>query len=396
MAPTKRRSGGKQTTKYTPTQSSHPPEYYVQSAETLIAQSDYSLAQKTLLVGLKAHPNDNSDMRLLLGVVEMELGDFPAAKQVLETLIPPSPTAPSLPSLDAYFYLAQFNEDPRAALRLYQSGVDLVVKALKGKGPALAGPDLSEDDLKKKAAKALTAMVGIWMTDLWQPEAEQQCETLLSHAQELDADNPEVLRTLASVRISQQRNDEARLLAERSWAGWKDLDPADINAPSTEDRLSLAKLFLELEAYPLSFAGVQSVLADNDQDVEAWYLQGLGYWEISNALAAGKVVAGVKETTTSREVMQIARNCLGTCKELMVGQNYPDDELRQQAEALILEMEKKGFRQTIDPDAALEAQLNMLEAAGEGDGDEDEDEWEDVDHEFEGIDDGHTDDIDMS
>ena len=78
----------------------------------------------------------------------------------------------------------------------------------------------------------------------------------------------------------------------------------------------------------------------------------------------------------------------------MAGQNYPDDELRHQAEALILEMEGQGFHQTIDPDATLEAQLSMLEAAGEGDGDEDE--WEDVDDEFEGIDDGQIDDIEMS
>ncbi|KAG8985581.1 hypothetical protein FRB94_003645 [Tulasnella sp. JGI-2019a] len=397
MAPTKRRNGGKKPTKVTQVPPSHPPEHYVQGADALIAQSEYPLAQQTLLNGLKIFPV-HAEMSLLLGVVEMELGNFAAARQVLNTLIPPSTSAPSPPSLDAYFYLGQLHEDPRAALGLYQSGVELVVKTLKGKGPALAGPDVSEDHLKKKAVKALTAMVSIWMTDLcFEPEAEQQCETLLSHAQELDPDNPEVLRTLASVRISQQRNDEARVLVERSWVGWKDLEPGDINAPSTDDRLALAKLFLELEVYASSLAVIQSVLADNDQEAEAWYLQGLGYWEISNAVAAGKAVVGVKEMTW-REIMQVARNCLGTCKELLEGQNHLDDELRQQTADLILEMEKQGFHYTIDPDAQLEAQMNMLEAAREGGDDED---WEDVDEGFEGIEDdevsaNQTGDVEMS
>lgn len=82
--------------------------------------------------------------------------------------------------------------------------------------------------------------------------------------------------------------------------------------------------------------------------------------------------------------------------KLLIGQKHPDDELRQQTIDLIQEMEKQGFRQTIDPDAALEAQMNMLEAAGEGD----REEWEDVDEEFEGIEDeastGQTNDIEMS
>jgi cytochrome c-type biogenesis protein CcmH/NrfG len=56
------------------------------------------------------------------------------------------------------------------------------------------------------------------------PEAEQTCEDLLTKAQQVDPGNTEALQALASVRMSQQRPDDAKQCLERSWATWKDLD----------------------------------------------------------------------------------------------------------------------------------------------------------------------------
>jgi len=47
---------------------------------------------------------------------------------------------------------------------------------------------------------------------------------LIDLALETDKNNAEALQTLASVRLSQQRSDEARECLERAWSGWKDLD----------------------------------------------------------------------------------------------------------------------------------------------------------------------------
>lgn len=55
--------------------------------------------------------------------------------------------------------------------------------------------------------------------------AEETCERLINLALETDKDNAEALQTLASVRLSQQRPDEARQCLERAWSSWKDLDP---------------------------------------------------------------------------------------------------------------------------------------------------------------------------
>lgn len=56
------------------------------------------------------------------------------------------------------------------------------------------------------------------------PEAENTCERLINLALEVDGNSVEGLQTLASVRLSQQRTDEARQCLERAWSGWKDLD----------------------------------------------------------------------------------------------------------------------------------------------------------------------------
>jgi hypothetical protein len=56
------------------------------------------------------------------------------------------------------------------------------------------------------------------------PAAETTCERLISLALETDENNVEALQTLASVRLSQQRPDEARQYLEKAWNGWKDLD----------------------------------------------------------------------------------------------------------------------------------------------------------------------------
>ena len=57
------------------------------------------------------------------------------------------------------------------------------------------------------------------------PAAEVTCERLIDLALETDHNNAEALQTLASVRLSQQRPDDARECLERAWSGWKDLDP---------------------------------------------------------------------------------------------------------------------------------------------------------------------------
>ena len=49
-------------------------------------------------------------------------------------------------------------------------------------------------------------------------------QRLIDLALETDENNAEALQTLTSVRLSQQRPNEASQCLERAWGGWKDLD----------------------------------------------------------------------------------------------------------------------------------------------------------------------------
>lgn len=59
----------------------------------------------------------------------------------------------------------------------------------------------------------------------FEPDAEKTCEGLLNHALQVDPGNSEALQALASVRMSQERPDDAKACLEEAWSTWKDLDP---------------------------------------------------------------------------------------------------------------------------------------------------------------------------
>lgn len=58
----------------------------------------------------------------------------------------------------------------------------------------------------------------------FEPNVEKTCEDLLSFALQTDPGNPEALQALASVRMSQQRPDDAKECLEKAWSTWKDLE----------------------------------------------------------------------------------------------------------------------------------------------------------------------------
>jgi hypothetical protein len=59
----------------------------------------------------------------------------------------------------------------------------------------------------------------------FEDEAEATCDKLATLALDIDPTSSEALQTLASVRMSQKRTEDAQQCAERAWACWKDLDP---------------------------------------------------------------------------------------------------------------------------------------------------------------------------
>lgn len=191
----------------------------------LLAQSNFELAIKFLERALSLEPG-NLEARELLGVAELEGGDVDNGRQHLLQLFPPHTSeAPTSPS--PYLYLAQTAGDPQEALGYYTTAVAMVENALgKGKGRAEEGPE--EEELRKMAVTALVAMIEIWMSDLcFEAAASDNCDALIARAMEIAPGDLEALMTLASIRMSQSKFDEAKDTVLRIYADLEGRDPCE-------------------------------------------------------------------------------------------------------------------------------------------------------------------------
>lgn len=144
-------------------------------------------------------------------------------------------------------------------------------------------------------------------------EAEKTCENLLNLALQADPGNPEALQSLASVRMSQNRPDEAKEYLSQSWSAWKDIeDPSDPRLPPLATRLSIVRLFLELSLFSPALLVLHEVMASDDQDVEAWYLEGWCFFLMAEE--AKEREGGKLDELSWEELARDALDCLETCQ----------------------------------------------------------------------------------
>ncbi|KAF8896334.1 hypothetical protein BD779DRAFT_1495267 [Infundibulicybe gibba] len=335
-------------------------ESLIEKAQSLIVQCDYELAQRFVQRILEKQPT-NSVAKEMLGITQLETGDLDAAKQTFLSLIPPHPGALSPPPPSAYLYLAQLCDEPHEALHHYQAAI----------GVLAAQSDSNSEEVRNSIVRALVGQVEIWMDpsyDLcFDPAAEKTCEDLLAQALKIDPGNAEALQALSSVRMSQQRPDEAKECLEQAWSVWKDLDLDDLKLPPISTRLSFVKLFLELELYTPALLVLHGVMSSDDQEVEAWYLEG---WCFFMMAEQARETGGKLDDLTWEELARDARDCLETCQVLHTNQEHPDAPLLEHAKELIFKLDTLGV------------QASPLDDAEEGEG-----EWEDLD--------GSDDDVEM-
>ncbi|KAJ8521892.1 hypothetical protein ONZ45_g1439 [Pleurotus djamor] len=342
----------------------------LEKTESLIEQCDYELALQFAKRILQQEPK-NVAAREMLGVSLLETGELMEAKEVFLSLVPPNPDAPSPPPPSAYLYLAQLSdEEPRSALRYYQSAIDLFTVQLKGKERANGSRGTDDDaELKSNTVRALIAMVEIWMDpsyDLcFEAEAEKTCEALINTALQVDPGNAEALQALASVRMSQQRPDDAKACIEKSWMAWKDLDPDDPRIPPLPSRLSTVRLFLELALFTPALLVLKDIMETDDQDVEAWYLEGWCFYLMGEQ---AKEHGGSFDEMTWAELAKDARDCLDTCVVLHTNQEHPDAPLLEHARELIANLEALGIKSSpAEDDGEEEGGWEDVEDSGDED-----------------------------
>ncbi|KAI0635934.1 hypothetical protein C8Q77DRAFT_1100465 [Trametes polyzona] len=344
----------------------------LEKAQELIVRCEYELANRFARRVLEREPR-NVEAKEILGVTQLETGELDAAKETFSSLIPPHPDAPSVPPPSAHLYLAQLSDDdPHLALKHYQAAVDILSGQLKGKERAVDPVGTSDDEaeIKRNIVRALIGMVEIWMDpsyDLcFDPAAEKTCEDLLNLALQTDPGNAEALQTLASVRMSQQRPDDAKVCLEQAWSQWKDLDVDDPRMPPIPSRLALVKLFLELSLYTPALLVLKDIIEADDLEVEAWYLEG---WCFFLMAEQAKENGGKLDELTWEELARDARDCLETCQMLHVNQDHPDKPLLEHARELIAKLESLGIQSSPEKEDSDEGGWEDVEGSDEEDGD---------------------------
>lgn len=216
------------------------------------------------------------------------------------------------------------------------------------------------EEKRQKIANSLCGIAEVYMTDLsWEEDAEARCDAAVTEALLFAPENPEPLQTLASIRISQLKPDEARSALRRSMELWKDLDPDDAKVPDYSLRISLSRLLMEAEMEDEAIEVLERLVGENDGSVEAWYLGG---WCLH--LLAGKQKAkGEEKVTTS--LLRASRDWLENCLKLYAMLEYEDERLKEHADELLREL-----NDVLGPSIGAEEEEDEWE---EDDGDEDED-----------------------
>lgn len=230
----------------------------------------------------------------------------------------------------------------------------------------------------KKLNQGIFAKIEIWMTDLcMEPEAEDQCNDLIAYSLELDDQNPESLSLLSSIRISQQRVDEAKEALTTSWTLFQDkktkleeaanslqVDSEEKNQPDSfevgleymeliQPLLTLARFAIELELYEIAIT-----ISSNSQDINENILESYYYEALANILSAKQIAYKIQSSNVEdyRDL---------EIKELMESQNSDIKAFIDEAKSALTQGYKITQTDSVDADPELiEQVLSLVDEVG--------------------------------
>lgn len=314
----------------------------------------------------------------LRGEILLELGESKQARQCFEEAARLDPDGaiegPLGAGAEKFMWLAQLSEDGgKDSLHWYEKGVTVlqhqVAELERGQIFGLDEDTLLVFRAEKKArlANALCGVIELYMTDLsWEEDAEDKCEQLIMQAIAVEDDtSAEVYQTLASIRLSQDRQEDAQAALKRSYGLWKDLDAADTTIPDFAARISLGRLLMEAEMQHEALEVVQRLVREDDESVEAWYLGGWCHYLIAQAIEARRADDLSQDMTKALgRALGRSRKWLTQAVKLYEQLDYEDDRLRSHALELLAQLETLlGSRDDGEDDSSSEEEWSGLGAA---------------------------------
>jgi len=284
----------------------------------------------------------------LLGEIHVELGDIDEARDFFlqAAKIDSEAGGEGLAyGAEKFLWLAQLSaQGGTDSVQWYQRGaarLRLQIQALQETKGRTAGMELEAEERRRKLAVALCGVVEVYMTDLsWEADAEAKCETLVTEATMVAPAYPEPLQTLANVRISQQRMEEARSALKRSIELWVNLEPENEIVPDFPSRVSLARLLMEADMDTEAIEVLERLVGEDDGSVEVWYLGGWGLYIMGEKQKAGEIKED--EDGEGWRISWISsRQWLQHSLRLFDLQDYEDERLGEHAKELLAVLNKE-------------------------------------------------------
>ncbi|KAK6906066.1 hypothetical protein I203_100048 [Kwoniella mangroviensis CBS 8507] len=348
----------------------------IDKSHTLLAQSNFELAIKFLDRALELEPS-NVEARELVGIAELEAGDEERGREHLLQLFPPhAAEPPSHPS--PYLYLAQSASEPQEALGYYSTATAMLEKRIaeqdrKGKGKQRGAEEEDEevDEDVQMAVTALVAMIEIWMSDLcFEEAAEKNCDSLIQRALSISPNNPEVKLSLASIRMSQSRFDDAKKVVISLYNDLEGREPFDPILPALPVRLALSRLLLEHSLHLEALDILSTVREEDSLNIEGAYLEG---WALYLRAEAIKENPSLLTTTTTikaedgeddepmsvEECLSESMRSLVECARLYEDQEYVDEGIGSHVAELLEELTKNGVVPAIHDEEDEDGDVEM-------------------------------------
>ncbi|KAK1964771.1 TPR domain-containing protein [Colletotrichum eremochloae] len=286
----------------------------------------------------------------LLGLITIEMGELDEARayflRAVELDIDGALDERIGGGPEKFLWLAQLSEEGgQDSVNWFEKGAQSLrgqIQVLADLPKRSAEQEAQLEERKRKLGGTLCAVAEVYMTDLsWEVDAEQRCEALITEAGLVAPESAETWQTVANVRISQEKVEEARAALARSLELWVNLPPLDSNVPDFPTRISLVRLLLEVEMEKEAIEVLERLVGDDDQSVEAWYLGGWALFIIGDKVKSkGESQLG-EDDEDWKLTWDTSRRWLMRCQKLYQEQEYEDERLGEHVKELLASINKE-------------------------------------------------------
>ncbi|XP_068616450.1 uncharacterized protein si:dkey-12j5.1 [Brachionichthys hirsutus] len=294
----------------------------------------------------------------MLGHIHSELGDTQKAKEVFVRAVELSPDE----GHSKYMYLGQIHSG-QEAVDYYSRGVQVLLSALDKQAQTsqaqsgAAAPSEDEDPglpTAKDVCVAYCAIAELYLSDMCMEDgAADKCKEFIERALQYHHDNPEALQLMASYLFSTERNQEGREYLLKSVGLWlpaqKRLaasssteEDRQADVPPYESRITTAKLLIESEEHETAVDVLESLLEEDDEVVQVWYLSGwVCYLQLGKAKEQQEREgreATEEEEQEQKALKEAARSYLTSAKKLYFKLRCDDQPVLEHVQQLLGEL----------------------------------------------------------